>query len=491
MGLVENYRNISLGILVTVLFIAFFLRTAQLGSVSFWLDEVHSLERASQQSWQAMYGILLRKNHAPLYALLLHHWIKLGDSEFVARFLSATLGVINVAATYSLGRELGSEQKGLVGAALLGLSPLHVYYSQEARMYVLAALLVTLSLYCLHRATRRGTRPYWAGYVLFSALSLYTHYYSAFTLLSAGMLVATIATIERKWNSLFVLAVVHLCVALLFAPWLPTFLVQVQSNPLPWLSRPSWEFLHRNITKLFIHHEVLGAAYPVSAAALVAIMAVPHTLDAKRKLRSPAPRAGGTLFAAVCTLGPIAMAVSASLLVKPIVFDRYFVLTAPIASVFLAASIVKAARFHWLSPLVSFLLAGVLVSAYGVVSVQWKENWEAAALCVKKSVEPGDSIVFGTDMHVPPFNHYYDGDDTLQQYALPTDWMRISDIEESLDNAVFTRFWMVQTERFNGNERIADHVIARYADECLSCCTFGGRYRAEVCLYSRRVGAED
>lgn len=474
-------------VLVGIFLLGSFLRTVGLGSSSFWLDEIHSYERASQQSCQAMYRILLHKNHAPLYAFLLHYWIKLGSSEFVLRFFTVILGVINIAVTYALGRKLAGSWQGILGAFLLAVSPLHLYYSREARMYVLAALLVTLSLYFLYKSIYCDAWNPWVGYVVCTTLGLYTHYYSGFTFIAIGLFLTIRAVINRNWHLLGFLALANISVGVLFAPWLPTFWSQLQSNPLPWISRPDWEFLHRTFTRFFLHHAVLGVAYPVFSWALVSVLVVPFIVLAIRRLKSLSLHFDSYLFAAVCSTGPIILAIGTSLFIKPVIFDRYFVLTAPVACILLAQSIVQISQFRW-SYFVTFtLLVGILISTCGVVTIQWKEDWKSATSRVKNHSAPHDIVIFGTEMHRVPFNYYYLGRNALPQYALPTDWQSRYKVEQKLDSMEFDRLWMVRTKRFNGSDKVADFVVSKYGDQLLSCWDFGGRYQADVCLYARKT----
>jgi len=162
------------------------LRFVGLAKESIWLDEATSIiiarmDLASVVAWAA--GDI----HPPLYYLALHLWLGLGDSEFSVRALSALFGVLTVVIVYALGRELFSPRVGLLSALLLGLSPLHIWYSQETRMYVMVTMLGLLASYVLLLALRRQQQGYWLGYAVVSALALYTHYFALFVLLFQGL----------------------------------------------------------------------------------------------------------------------------------------------------------------------------------------------------------------------------------------------------------------------------------------------------------------
>src|SRR5207253_4399283 len=92
---------------------------------------------------------------------------------------SALLGVALVLMCFLLGRQLWDERTGLLGAALAATNPFQLYYSQEARMYMLMALLGALCVYATLRGQGTGDRRLrkWFGlYALAAILGLYTHY---------------------------------------------------------------------------------------------------------------------------------------------------------------------------------------------------------------------------------------------------------------------------------------------------------------------------
>ncbi|MFN2169231.1 MAG: glycosyltransferase family 39 protein, partial [Anaerolineae bacterium] len=138
--------------------------------------------------------------HPPLYFALLWIAIRLfGHSEFSLRFLSSAALVLIVPLLYATGKRLGDDRLGLGAAALGAISPMYLWYAQEARMYALLAFLSLLSFYLFDRAffdpstpvTARGQRPWLVAYLLASALVILTHYLAvlliAFELLVLGV----------------------------------------------------------------------------------------------------------------------------------------------------------------------------------------------------------------------------------------------------------------------------------------------------------------
>jgi hypothetical protein len=120
----------------------------------------------------------------PLYFLITHFFLHIGDNDFLLRLPALFFGVLGVSATYALGARLFGRAEGLVGAFLLCVSSLHVRYSQDARFYSLLAFLSLLSLYFLYRAFSDNRRIWWISFVACTVLNVYNHLFSLLVLLS-------------------------------------------------------------------------------------------------------------------------------------------------------------------------------------------------------------------------------------------------------------------------------------------------------------------
>lgn len=166
-------------LLVLILALSLGLRLYSLASESLWFDEAYSVWVARHGvSWQL--GQSLQRIFPPLYYVLLHFWLAFGDSEFVVRLLSVLIGLGSIIGMYFLVKRLFDVRTGLIGAFLLGVSPLHIWYSQEARMYILVAALGIASAFFMLLALREGKRWQWLAYVLSTALAMNAHYFAVF-----------------------------------------------------------------------------------------------------------------------------------------------------------------------------------------------------------------------------------------------------------------------------------------------------------------------
>lgn len=134
--------------ILVILIWAFLLRLISLNQ-SLWLDEGISTLAAQQNTlWDYLTMYALADFHPPGYFFIIWIWTHLfGFSETSVRLPSVIFGVLTVYLVYLIGKKINSEKLGLIAALILSANPLHIYYSQEARMYSLAALVVAFSSY--------------------------------------------------------------------------------------------------------------------------------------------------------------------------------------------------------------------------------------------------------------------------------------------------------------------------------------------------------
>ena len=162
--------------MVLVLVLAAVLRVFQLGEQSLWYDELTTWNRAVIPLDEMFADLFAVRTHTPLYFLLMRGWAAIGEGELVLRYFSTLWGILGVALIYRLGVLVGGRRVGLIAGFLLAISPFHIWYSQEARMYTMLAALAIFANWCLLMLMRRERRLLWFAYGLTLALVLYTHF---------------------------------------------------------------------------------------------------------------------------------------------------------------------------------------------------------------------------------------------------------------------------------------------------------------------------
>lgn len=157
------------------------LRFIRLDHQSFWIDEIITVELVSKPLVNMLRELPHAESTPPLYYILAWLWSRAaGVDEAGLRSLSALLGTLTIPVFYAAGRTLVSHRAGVIVAALSAVSPLLVWYSQEARAYGLFVLLGALSFLFFSRAFAQPSPRQLGLWATASSMTLLTHYFGVF-----------------------------------------------------------------------------------------------------------------------------------------------------------------------------------------------------------------------------------------------------------------------------------------------------------------------
>jgi len=208
--------------------LAFALRVYSLGAQSLWYDEgvtayLSTLPLADLTAWTA------DDIQPPFYYYVMWLWVRLvGSSEFALRFPSVVAGVLTVPVLGYLARRLtGSRLAGGAAALLAAISPLYLWYAQEARNYTLVTLLClwgSAELWAHLVDESDGPWRRWLPYLGLMIAAIYTHYFAFFILLFHGFFVLLWGVAHRgrgRWGQ--ALGAI-LAVGLAYTPWIPSLI---------------------------------------------------------------------------------------------------------------------------------------------------------------------------------------------------------------------------------------------------------------------------
>lgn len=171
---IENYTATLLhhpwlpyGLVILITMIAAVLRFYKLGEWSFWIDEIYTINHATSHfSTPALIRdhIPPFRNWIPLSVIFTAQMMNvLGVSEWSARFVSASVGVLTLPLLYLPLRRIFNTWVSLISILLLALSTWHIFWSQNARFYTSLLLFYSLALFVFYFAIERD-RPL---YILF------------------------------------------------------------------------------------------------------------------------------------------------------------------------------------------------------------------------------------------------------------------------------------------------------------------------------------
>ncbi len=209
-------------ILLGILFFALFLRLYRIEDESLHPDEVTTLTCVYEHTFSDAYHVARRLDPpmAPLYFLFEYVWSRtVGLTVLRMHLLSALFSAAALLVVYLIGSELHGRLTGLIAAALLAVSPIHVYYSLEIRNYSITFLLGALSLYTLIRAVARPGRRAWTLNCLVDLLLGMSHLFA--NLLFVPQAVFLLAC-HRRRVVLLPWGAAHLLVVLVVCVWLGT-----------------------------------------------------------------------------------------------------------------------------------------------------------------------------------------------------------------------------------------------------------------------------
>lgn len=348
-----------------------------------------------------------RDVHPPLYYLATHFWqLLFGTSELAARSFSAACGLITIVLAYLLMRKLFTEGTARLAALFVALGPFAVRYSDEARMYGMAAMLTVAATYIIVRIATSKYASYktWLLYAIIIAAGLYTHYYTLFIIPAHIVYLAWVrggilpVLRDKKWWFGNLLA------AILFVPWLPSAFAQMTRVGAGFWIPPVTAETVPNTFMQFLAFIPSWAYSGWIAGILITlfVITVIRTFIASKRCR-----AGIVLLASWLVL-PLTIVILVSI-ARPVYYDRYFIYCA-IAMYLLVAVVVT--QYEWLKKHQTYqaLVALGLIATfvYGIFSVgaQATHRMGAVGDYVSKNYQAGDKIVSGELYTYFDFSYY-------------------------------------------------------------------------------------
>jgi uncharacterized membrane protein len=457
-----NFRLAAL-VLAAITVAGGFLRLYQIDRNGFWLDEAFSVWMSAHPLPDLYYWLITIDQHPPLYYTLLHFWLWPGDEAAYVRGLSAFLSTLTIPAFFFIAARLGGVGAGLIAAAILALSPFHVRFAQEARMYallMLMAVLATLALVylltdprvahnpigaqirsygrSLRAAGWRGRLPWrtvttdlaWLAYCIFTAATLLTHNTAVFFPLACNLFVlgfwlhrrlrgapniaapgarALHPPLLRSW----VLAQVG--VLLLWLPWSYAFVVQsVGVYNEFWIPAPTPATVAGTLKTLV--NDFLPQTIQVDGWVWLGYSAL-FALGMVGLRKRPA-----LLMLLLCLLLTPLLGELLVSLRRPIFYDRTLIwATIPLYLFFTFGLL----QLRWRALIAVVLIA---VCTVNLLSLQnyfqnfTKEQWREAAAYMAHTVRDNDLLLFNATWVQIPFDYYFSRfDSSVVQHGVPVD----------------------------------------------------------------------
>ncbi|MCK6624571.1 MAG: glycosyltransferase family 39 protein [Anaerolineae bacterium] len=419
-----------------ILLLAAALRFYNLSGQSLWADEGNSAalvrHSISEIARRTAFDI-----HPPFYYWLLKSWTFIfGTSEIGLRSLSAVLGVALVYVIGILGTRWFSPRVGLLAAFIAAVSPLQIYYSQEARMYMLLTLLSSLTVLAASLLWEDDRRPptadrrfFWLKspaawiYVLVVTAGLYTHYAYPLVLLAVNLANllwfwqsgrkdvthhASRITYHTSHFTLHNWLILQTIPILLYLPWLPIAWRQITTWPSEKQSTSLVAILETISTTL-----LFGLSWPFDWGLILVIgLAVILLLTILYASRLT-PHASRLTLLWLWFLLPVLL----TLIIFSPAFLKFLLVAAPTLALLLACAIETithhASRIT-LKYLVGGLLLAVLASASALSLYHYfanptyaRDNYRGIANFIKAVGGPDDAVILNAEGQQDVFNYYF------------------------------------------------------------------------------------
>lgn len=408
-----NYRIYILFILI----LGLVLRLISINQ-SLWLDEATSALTVRNLSYsQIINNFSPGDFHPPLYYLTLKFWNNIfGNSELSLRSLSVFFGLITIYLTYLVGSVFG-KKVGLLSSLLLAINGLHIYYSQEARMYSMSAFLVLLLLLIFMKTLTTKKTNYWFAFSLVLVLNALTDYLPNIVIL-IFWIYAAIRQRNKDWWKRFLLA--HIPILVFGLLWMPYLIRQihigllVKDSSILW-----WNILGRTDIKnmlLIPVKFVFGRISFTNKNIYFALSALVLAFYSWIIFKSYKKLISNKNLQLIISLFFIPVILSAIIGIKISVFSYFrLIFVLPLFIIILTLSVINLSR-KWRAVAFVFLFMVSLFSSLYYLSTPrfHREDWRGLVKYVQDESRNKDyKIVFASDGQTEGFTYYSVFDDVI------------------------------------------------------------------------------
>ena len=150
----------------------------RLGASSFFIDEATSLTEARGSFVHVLRMVRLHETSPPTYAVFLHMRFKVFRShgELIARMPSALAAIALVVAVWYLASLLTDPPTALLAALLTLCSPIVLQSAQQARVYAILILAVTITAITVVKAVQQSSGRWLAASACAAMFTISLHY---------------------------------------------------------------------------------------------------------------------------------------------------------------------------------------------------------------------------------------------------------------------------------------------------------------------------
>lgn len=368
-----DYIILAIGIAI---FVTITLINAPRASI--WFDEAFSAY-ISQFSFWDIARYTATDVHPPVYYWILKCWTFIfGSTDFAMRAMSIFFGAGVIGTVFMLARRLFGRAISWTTLLFLVISPMFIRYSDEARMYTIAALIVFAATWVLIKATETKSKKLWIWYAVLVALGMWTHYFTAFAWIGHWVWRLTQTwrknvTFKQNWKLFFTGQWVrtHIIAVAIFLPWLVVMAYQltvVQATGF-WIAPVGMDTPTNYLSNMFYYldNDQTVSWYAAVLILVTALMIILAPIAYRRLAKTE--KKWFLLFAVLAWVLPLIMFVISLPPLRPSFVERYLLPSIIANAVFMAVVFVVGTR-SWkpvLRAIPPLLVVGMMI--IGVTNV--------------------------------------------------------------------------------------------------------------------------
>ena len=396
----KSHKDAIVSIVLTLM--AAVVRLIGLNLDSLWFDEVFSV-RTVRLSVGEIIRLTSGDVHPPLYYLLLHFWTRLfGETENAVRMLSVCFSALTIFVIYHLALKLFDRRTAIFAALFAILSPLHVFYAQEARMYGQFAFLSATSIYFFVCLLKDDSRVSSALYVISTALLLYTHIYAVFVVTAEFLYVASLFFSARETfrRRLRLWLTTQVITGLLFLPWALIILRQVtRAKRGYWIQEPEW------LAPLSTLIEYCGSLWLALLFLPLFVYGVKRCCrQSNRDSMNSLPHLQSLLL--LWLLVPVGVPFLLSKIMTPFYLTKYTIAASLPFYLFAAHGLAQMRRVAWQAILLTLICVCSGMELSNDLTTLKRERWKDAAYNIEQAAQPGDLVLFNSTGTYMSFAYY-------------------------------------------------------------------------------------
>lgn len=297
-----------------ILILALILRLSHIDYVPLWNDELYTFCFISDMGKSLnLERIFLDPGNPPLFFLFSNIWFLFFNKNIILiRLLPCLIGIIQVYSIYFVVDKILNRKIALSAAFLSAINIICILESNEIRSYILSMTLILWGIYWFYKLKKEFSTKNLTIYSVFLILLINLHYYCilfVFINFILGLF------IFKKNKIKFIFA--NFISFLTFVPYfLMTFLKNsTNSNFNTWIEKPTLEVFHHHIIFYF------GNIFWFFIVVLFSIFIYKKLSKTEKRFFSYN----------ICVIFFVFIfALLISFLIKPILFERYFIIFLPI-----------------------------------------------------------------------------------------------------------------------------------------------------------------